>query len=264
MAKYIINGNEYNVEITDVQGKLARIVVNGQAYEVETEEKLHAMPTKKAVVARPQVAQVAAPAQAAVAYVAPVAPAAAPVSKPAAPVAAGSGSKIAAPLPGTITEVKCSVGQKVKAGDTVIILEAMKMQNNIEAECDGVIQQVLVSKGDSVLEGSPMVVIAAEGAPAAASAAAPVHAAPVAAAPAPTPAPAAGGAGKQVTAPLPGTITDIKCTVGQQVNAGDTVVILEAMKMQNNIEAETAGVVKEILVGKGDAVMEGAPLVVIG
>ncbi len=264
MAKYIINGNEYNVEITDVQGKLARVVVNGQAYEVETEEKLHAMPTQKAVVARPQV-QVAAPVQnAAVAYVAPVAPAAAPASKPAAaPVAAGSGSKIAAPLPGTITEVKCSVGQKVKAGDTVIILEAMKMQNNIEADCDGVIQQVLVSKGDSVLEGAPMVVIAAEGAPAA-PAAAPVAAAPVAAAPvAAAPAPAA-GAGSQVTAPLPGTITEIKCTVGQTVNAGDTVVILEAMKMQNNIEAETSGVVKQILVGKGDAVMEGAPLVVIG
>lgn len=257
MAKYIINGNEYNVEITDVQGKLARVVVNGQAYEVETEEKLHAMPTQKAVVARPQV-QVAAPAaQAAVAYVAPVAPAAAPAAKPAAaPVAAGSGSKIAAPLPGTITEVKCSVGQKVKAGDTVIILEAMKMQNNIEADCDGVIQQVLVSKGDSVLEGAPMVVIAAEGAPAA-PAAAPVASAPVVAAP-------AAGAGSQVTAPLPGTITEIKCTVGQAVKPGDTVIILEAMKMQNNIEAETGGVVKQILVGKGDAVMEGAPLVVIG
>ena len=261
MAKYIINGKEFNVEITDVQGKLAKIMVNGQPYEVETEEKLHAMPTQKAVVSRPQV-QVAAPVQnAQIAYVAPVqaAPAAAP--KAAAPAVAGGSAKISAPLPGTITEVKCSVGQKVKAGDTVIILEAMKMQNNIEAECDGVIQQVLVSKGDSVLEGSPMVVIAAEGAPAAAPAAAPVAAAPVAA---PAPAPAAGGAGKQVTAPLPGTITDIKCTVGQQVNAGDTVVILEAMKMQNNIEAETAGVVKEILVGKGDAVMEGAPLVVIG
>lgn len=261
MAKYIINGNEYNVEITDVQGKLARVVVNGQAYEVETEEKLHAMPTQKAPTARPQVAQVAAPAQAAVAYVAPVAPAAAPVSKPAAaPAVAGSGSKIAAPLPGTITEVKCSVGQKVKAGDTVIILEAMKMQNNIEADCDGVIQQVLVSKGDSVLEGAPMVVIAAEGAPAA-PAAAPVAAAPVAAAPAAAP---AAGAGSQVTAPLPGTITEIKCTVGQAVKPGDTVIILEAMKMQNNIEAETGGVVKQILVGKGDAVMEGAPLVVIG
>ena len=256
MAKYIINGKEFNVEITDVQGKLAKIMVNGQPYEVETEEKLHAMPTQKAVVARPHV-QVAAPVQnAQIAYVAPVqaAPAAAP--KAAAPAVAGGSAKISAPLPGTITEVKCSVGQKVKAGDTVIILEAMKMQNNIEAECDGVIQQVLVSKGDSVLEGSPMVVIAAEGAPAAAPA--PVAAAPVAA----TPTPAA--AGKQVTAPLPGTITDIKCTVGQKVDAGDTVVVLEAMKMQNNIEAETAGVVKEILVGKGDAVMEGAPLVVIG
>ena len=260
MAKYIINGNEYNVEITDVQGKLARVVVNGEAYEVETEEKLHAMPTQKVTVSRPQVAQVAVQTDA-VAYVAPVAPAA-PVSKPAAaPVAAGGATNIKSPLPGTITEVKCSVGQKVKAGDTVIILEAMKMQNNIEAECDGVIQQVCVNKGDSVMEGTLMVVIAAEGAPAAAPApAAPVAAAPVA--PAAPAAPAAGGA--QVTAPLPGTITEVKCTVGQAVKAGETVIILEAMKMQNNIEAECDGTIKQILVGKGDSVMEGTPLVVIG
>lgn len=156
MAKYIINGNEYEVEITDVQGKLAKIMVNGQAFEVETEEKLHAMPTQAAPKARPQVALVAAPVQAApVVAVAPVVEA-----KPAAaPSAGGSGAKVTAPLPGTITEVKCSVGQAVKAGDTVIILEAMKMQNNIEAENDGTVKEILVGKGDSVMEGAPLVVI---------------------------------------------------------------------------------------------------------
>jgi len=158
MAKYIINGNEYEVEITDVQGKLAKIMVNGEAFEVETEEKLHAMPTHSAPVARPQIAQVAAPVQVApVVAVAPVVeakPAAA-----AAPSAGGSGAKVTAPLPGTITEIKCSVGQAVKAGDTVIILEAMKMQNNIEAENDGTVKEILVGKGDSVMEGAPLVVI---------------------------------------------------------------------------------------------------------
>jgi len=65
-------------------------------------------------------------------------------------------------------------------------------------------------------------------------------------------------------APLPGTITDVKVTVGQQVNVGDTVVILEAMKMQNNIEAERAGTVTSIVVKQGDTVMEGAVLLTIG
>ncbi|MCF0244271.1 MAG: acetyl-CoA carboxylase biotin carboxyl carrier protein subunit [Bacteroidaceae bacterium] len=159
MAKYIINGKEYNVEITDVQGNLAKIKVNGTAYEVETEEKLHAMPTQSAPVAKPVVAHVAAPVAAApVVAVAPVV-AAAPVAAAAPAAGGGSGTKVTAPLPGTITEVKCSVGQAVKSGDVVIVLEAMKMQNNIEAECNGTIKEILVGKGDSVMEGSPLVVI---------------------------------------------------------------------------------------------------------
>ena len=71
------------------------------------------------------------------------------------------------------------------------------------------------------------------------------------------------GAGKPVVAPLPGTINEIKVKVGDKVNAGDTVVILEAMKMQNNIEAETSGTITSINVNKGDAVMEGDTLVTI-
>ena len=70
--------------------------------------------------------------------------------------------------------------------------------------------------------------------------------------------------GAKVTAPLPGTITEVKVAVGQAVKAGETVIILEAMKMQNNIEAETSGTVTSVLVGQGDAVMEGATLITIG
>ena len=65
-------------------------------------------------------------------------------------------------------------------------------------------------------------------------------------------------------APLPGTITEIKVAVGQQVSIGDTLIVLEAMKMQNNIEAEYAGQVTSILVNKGDTVMEGTVLLTIG
>ena len=64
-----------------------------------------------------------------------------------------------APLPGTITEVRVQVGDSVKVGDTVIVLEAMKMQNNIEADCEGKITSVLVTRGDTVMEGAALVTI---------------------------------------------------------------------------------------------------------
>ena len=80
-----------------------------------------------------------------------------------------------------------------------------------------------------------------------------------------TAAPAApAGAGSPVKAPLPGTISSINVKVGDKVNVGDTVVVLEAMKMQNNIEAENSGTVTSILVNQGDSVMEGATLITIG
>ena len=72
----------------------------------------------------------------------------------------------------------------------------------------------------------------------------------------------AGGAGA-VKAPLPGVILDLKVNVGDTVAAGDTVVILEAMKMENNIHADKGGVVKSICVNKGDSVLEGADLLII-
>ena len=76
--------------------------------------------------------------------------------------------------------------------------------------------------------------------------------------------PAASAAGNALKAPLPGTITSINVKVGDTVAVGDVVIVLEAMKMQNNIEAEYAGTVTAINVTPGDAVMEGAVLLTIG
>ena len=100
----------------------------------------------------------------------------------------------------------------------------------------------------------PKVAAPKPAAPAPAPAAAPVAAAPA----------AAPGSGNPVKAPLPGTISSISVKVGDQVNVGDTVLVLEAMKMQNNIEAEYAGTVTSIVVNPGDSVMEGAVLLTIG
>lgn len=140
--KFKINGNEYNVAINSIEGKNASVTVNGTAYQVELEE-----------------APATAPVQAPVSAPAPVA--AAPAAAPAAPApaAAGAGKAVTSPLPGVIIAVKVNVGDTVKAGQEVAVLEAMKMENSIEATHDGTVTAINVAKGDSVLEGAPIVTI---------------------------------------------------------------------------------------------------------
>ena len=86
------------------------------------------------------------------------------------------------------------------------------------------------------------------------------------AAPPPTPAPAAptGGGGSPLTAPLPGSIFSMKCNVGDAVNEGDTVLIMESMKMESEVKAHQAGTIQSILVKEGDNVQTGDQLVIIG
>ena len=138
-----INGNGYNVVINSAEGRNASVTVNGKEYQVELEEAVSA--PVQAAPAAPAPAQSPAPAQAA----APAAPAA----------AAGSGKAVTSPLPGVIIAVKVNVGDKVKAGQEVAVLEAMKMENSIEATHDGTVTAINVAKGDSVLEGAPIVTI---------------------------------------------------------------------------------------------------------
>ena len=145
--RFKINGNDYEVAINSVEGKNASVTVNGTAYQVELEE----------APASPVQAPVAAPAASAPAQ----SPAPAQAAAPAAPAAAaGSGKAVTSPLPGVIIAVKVNVGDKVKAGQEVAVLEAMKMENSIEATQDGTVTAINVAKGDSVLEGAPIVTIA--------------------------------------------------------------------------------------------------------
>ena len=141
--KLKINGNDYAVTVNEVDGSMAEVEVNGTPFKVEFEK-----PIKKAAapVAKP-VAKSAAPAAAA-----------APVAKPAAP-AGGAGTTVSSPLPGVILDVCVKEGDAVKRGQKVMVLEAMKMENVIEATADGTVTAIKVGKGDSVLEGAPLVII---------------------------------------------------------------------------------------------------------
>ncbi|MBQ2673430.1 MAG: biotin/lipoyl-binding protein [Prevotella sp.] len=154
--KYKVQGVDYEVEITDVEGKIARVNVNGIPFEIEMQKPINAAkhPALAATKKSASVAPAAAPAAAA----APATPVAAP-AQPAQPAAAGTGTPVKAPLPGTINAINVKVGDKVNVGDVVVVLEAMKMQNNIEAENAGTVTAILVNPGDSVMEGAVMLTI---------------------------------------------------------------------------------------------------------
>ncbi|MBQ6152647.1 MAG: biotin/lipoyl-binding protein [Ruminococcus sp.] len=119
--------------------KNLRVTVNGVSYDVQVEELGES-------------AAPAAPAPAA-------APAAAPAPKKAAPAAAG-GTPVTAPMPGTILDIRVSQGQAVKSGDVLVILEAMKMENEIKAPSDGTVASIAVSKGEGVDTGATLVTLA--------------------------------------------------------------------------------------------------------
>ena len=122
--KFKIGGKEYNVTVNPKEGKFFDVTVNGATYEVEAEN-------------------------------APAAAPAAPAAKP-----AGAGEKLASPLPGVIIEISVKEGQQVKQGQKVVVLEAMKMENEIPAPKDGTITEIHVHKGDTLQEGDPVVTIA--------------------------------------------------------------------------------------------------------
>ena len=132
--KYTINGNVYKVVVNRIEDTLAEVEVNGTSYKVEMNK-----PTKK------QIVTINRPVQTTVA----------PVSKP---QQATGATTLRSPLPGVILEIFCKVGDTVKKGQKVMILEAMKMENTINAEKDGIVKEINVNKGDSVLEGAGLII----------------------------------------------------------------------------------------------------------
>ncbi len=138
--KYTINGIKFNVEVGDVEGNEVEVIVNGSHYHVQLEKD-----TKSPVKINKAAA---APTTASGEKV---------ISKPAA--ASGSADAVKAPLPGTIMSFKVKEGDTVNAGDTVCVLEAMKMENDVKTSKGGTVKKILVNVGDAVLEGNDLMII---------------------------------------------------------------------------------------------------------
>ncbi len=156
MGKYNfrINGHDYQVDVNSVEGGIADVTVNGTDYKVELADAVPA-PAQQAVRPVPQTVSTGAPA------VTPQATAHAPQAAQTATASApqGKGEVVTAPLPGVILDIKVKVGDAVKAGQTVAVLEAMKMENEIESTASGTVTAVNAGKGDSVLEGAAIITI---------------------------------------------------------------------------------------------------------
>lgn len=140
--KYKINGNTYKVGVGDIEDGVAQVEVNGVPYKVELETKS----TPVTVVKSPR-------------------PSAAPRTTTGEKVIAKATSNLGdhavkSPLPGVIVQIPVKVGDVVKAADTVIVLEAMKMENAIHAGRDGKVASINVNTGDSVLEGTTLITLA--------------------------------------------------------------------------------------------------------
>lgn len=137
--RYKINGNLYKVTVGDIEDNNVRVEVNGTPYTVELEKQNK--PKIKPVVRTASTTPVAPPAA---------------VTRPA---SVGSKSGIKSPLPGVILEIKVKEGDTVKRGQTLLVLEAMKMENDIKADRDGKVTAIKVSKGESILEGTDLIII---------------------------------------------------------------------------------------------------------
>jgi len=141
--KFTIQGNKYDVNIINVEDNIAEIEVNGAVYKVEVDKIIAQTKTPRLV------RSVAVPST-------DTTPSQQKTSSPTSPKGAGF---IKSPLPGVILDIHVKEGQNVKVGTKLITLEAMKMENNINADKDGVIKSVKVKQGDSVLEGEVLIEI---------------------------------------------------------------------------------------------------------
>ena len=241
--KFIIDGHKYTTAVNEIGQNLAEVTVNGTTFRVEIEKD------EPSATAPKRAAQ-------------------SPAAASARPQQASGTQTVKAPLPGSIVKVVVKAGDKVNVGDELLTMESMKMENSIKSDFAGTVKAVLVEPGKNVMQDDKLIEIetaAVASAPAPeAPKAAPAHKAEAPKAEAPKPAAAAPAAGTKVVSPLPGSVIKVMVTEGQAVKKGDTLLTLESMKMENAVQAEQDGVVKQIAVTAGQNVMQDDLLIVLG
>ena len=213
--KFTIEGSSFEVSIHEVDKNIAEIEVNGTPFTVEIEKS-----ETSTISGINTVTSIATPP--------------APTVVPTA---------IKSPLPGVINKILVSEGQKVKRGEILLVMESMKMENNIIADKDGVVKAFHVGIGQTVMQGD--VLIDFEGS--------------VEVIQQPTQT-VNNNTKNIIKSPLPGVILKVLVTVGQKVKRGEILLVMESMKMENNILADKDGIVKTINVEIGQSVMQGDPL----
>lgn len=229
--KLIIGGQRYEAKVVEYSPDHARININGTDYLIQIEDDT-----------QPQVPVL-------------------PQQEKAVPLAPAFSSdfnaktgEIRAPLPGVIASLKVKEGESVKKGQTILILEAMKMESEIAAPVDCVVGRIHVQERALVQENDLLMTL--EGIE--------IKDKPAARQQRTQPVPAQAEAAARdgiVRAPLPGTIIEVRVGVGEFVTAGQSLLTLEAMKMESEIHSNRSGKVLKVHVRKGDSVQEGDALV---
>ena len=241
---FTIGGQKYETTVKEIEPNVAEVVVNGTSFIVEFQKN----ESKKVKAARV------------------AAPTAAPTAAPVAAKPAGA-AVVKSPLPGSIVKVMVKPGDSIKKGDTLLTMESMKMENVVASEYTGTVKNVLVQAGQNVMQDDKLVeieTVAVAAAPAPAPVAAPTPKPAPAPAPAPAPTPAAAPVGgNKINSPLPGSVISVAVKEGQAVKKGDTLLVLESMKMENPILSDCDGTVTKIAVAAGQSVMQDDLLVVI-
>ncbi|WP_456368663.1 biotin/lipoyl-containing protein [Geoglobus sp.] len=211
MVRYsvVVNGRRFDVEVEELSSGRFRVVVNGKEEEIELFEERKVAGAKEKVETQ---------------------------------VSSGKaeGGEVKAEMSGSVVRILVKEGDAVKKGQPVLILEAMKMENEVVSPFDGVVESVEIGEGDKVQAGDVLLRIRAEGESASAGQSKAVE-----------------GDGTHVKAEMAGTIVRIVKKEGEAVRSGEAVVILEAMKMENEISSPVDGVVSKVYVREGDRVQAG-------
>ena len=229
--KFIINGNKYEVKVEELEQNHAEVVVNGTHFTVELEHEQKKTPS----VVPPTMNRSS--------------------KKTSAPVAvpASSSTILNAQLPGSILKIMVKEGQEVKKGEVLLTMESMKMENNIMAEYDGVVKSIFVQPAANVMQGDRLMEIISTASEVPVVAEESVKETPKSA-------PVSTGA-EQLKSPLPGSIVKVLVKDGDAVTFGDTLLIMESMKMENNIKADRDCVIKKVYISEGQTVMQDDLLV---